>query len=328
MRDNRTLMQRFLSKINIIPITHCWLWTSTINGEGTGVLTYKMKGLQARRVSYKLFRKVPYDNQVIKNICTLKLCVNPNHLIIGTKEELRWPVLERFLEKIEIDIQTECWVWTAALSSDGYGQLRVGKNMQEVHRVSYEFFVGPIPFDKEIDHLCRNRACVNPEHLESVIHRINCERGDPEGNGVRALREVAKKRSEKTHCKYNHPLSGDNLRIRKSGKRVCVMCVKMRNDKKNELNLGEVLNKRKGSYWGVSCNPNKGLINPWIAQYCYRYKIIHLGTFTSAEEAAYAYNVAREYLKPDSKHINNVLEGSVNTKWIVEDRLREKGLIT
>lgn len=71
----------------------------------------------------------------------------------------------------------ECLVWHGPLDDDGYGRTYAGgKSGQLAHRVSYETFVGPIPTGTEIDHTCRNRACVRPEHLEAVPHAVNMAR--------------------------------------------------------------------------------------------------------------------------------------------------------
>jgi hypothetical protein len=85
------------------------------------------------------------------------------------------------------------------------------------HRAAYRLFVGPIPDGYEVDHLCQNRGCVNPDHLEAVPLKENRRRRDtPSGkrhwNG------------KKTHCKNGHPFSGANLAIDANGRRICVSC--------------------------------------------------------------------------------------------------------
>lgn len=100
-----------------------------------------------------------------------------------------------------------CWVWQKTLNG-GYGQFGIkdgsrksGWRTVRAHRYTYELFVGPIPNGLVIDHLCRNRACCNPAHLEPVTNRVNCLRGES------PLAENARK----THCQNGHELSGWNL---------------------------------------------------------------------------------------------------------------------
>ena len=81
----------------------------------------------------------------------------------------------RFWSKVEKT--PTCWLWRGGLHGHGYGQVRWDGRRQKAHRVSYQMFNGPIPDGLELDHLCRTRACVRPDHLEAVTHRTNCLRG-------------------------------------------------------------------------------------------------------------------------------------------------------
>ena len=125
------------------------------------------------------------------------------------------PWRERLWEKV--DKSGDCWVWTASVDGGGYGQIAVNGTVRGVHRISYEETAGPIPDGLEIDHLCRNRRCVRPSHLEAVSHRENILRGI----------SFSAENARKTHCPRGHPLSGSNIlmhRFLRIGKRVCRTC--------------------------------------------------------------------------------------------------------
>lgn len=134
-------------------------------------------------------------------------------------------LLRRFNSKW-ISTPDGCWRWTDVLVANGYGYLgiggRSGRKVQ-AHRLAYELFIGPIPDGLEIDHLCRNRWCVNPDHLEAVTRRTNLLRG----NGQSAVN------FRKTKCSRGHPLSGPkaDVLIDYLGRRVCRVC-RRQNDKK------------------------------------------------------------------------------------------------
>lgn len=105
-----------------------------------------------------------------------------------------------------------CWSWTGAFFRAGYGVIVVEKKHMSAHRYSFLLQNGYLP--KCIDHVCRNRACVNPTHLEDVSQRENVLRGDA----------PAAKNARKSHCKRGHLLAGENLRLTARGHRACKTC--------------------------------------------------------------------------------------------------------
>lgn len=106
-----------------------------------------------------------------------------------------------------------CWIWTGALSSDGYGAFHVDGHCIQAHKFAYEQRGQQVPEGLELDHLCRIRCCVNPAHVEPVSHQLNMLRGAGVGSANAA----------KTHCKRGHPFDEPNTYARKGG-RVCRIC--------------------------------------------------------------------------------------------------------
>lgn len=121
---------------------------------------------------------------------------------------------ERFWSKVRIG--PGCWEWTASRWRNGYGQFGMKGTMRAAHRVAYELSIGPIPEDLEIDHLCRNRGCMNPAHMEPVPHSVNLARS--------SVAEVTRARhAAQTHCKHGHLYDDANTAINR-GRRACRAC--------------------------------------------------------------------------------------------------------
>lgn len=109
-----------------------------------------------------------------------------------------------------------CWVWIAG--GDDYGLFWDGDRTRGAHRIAYEEIVGPIPDGEELDHLCRVRRCVRPDHLEIIDHRTNTTRGV----GFVAANSV------KSVCAHGHPYDLLNTYVNPSGSRECRTCMKDR----------------------------------------------------------------------------------------------------
>lgn len=112
-----------------------------------------------------------------------------------------------------------CWTWQGTLTNKGYGFARRDGRRHPVHRLVYELVNGPIADGLVIDHLCRNRACIKPEHLRAVTLRENTM-------AAHSL-SITAINARKTHCVHGHPLSGDNL-IGTPNRRRCKTCLRDR----------------------------------------------------------------------------------------------------
>lgn len=136
---------------------------------------------------------------------------------------------QRFWAKVDLNgpvmpgMDTPCWVWIGA-KARGYGRFQDGSgSVVQAHRFSYELG-DPIPEGQHLDHLCRNPACVRPNHLEAVSCRTNVLRGV----GASAVNAA------KTECIHGHPLEGENLYVKPSGYRECRTCTRERDRRRSK----------------------------------------------------------------------------------------------
>ena len=136
------------------------------------------------------------------------------------------PAIERFLEKINV-VDSGCWEWTAYRNYGGYGLFWYKNKLLSAHRYSYEFYYYKIPKGLEIDHLCKNPSCVNPNHLEAVTRTENMKRSYPSN-----LR--------KTHCPQGHEYDKVDL----NGYRICTKCRKISKQKYANTPRGKTLRKK------------------------------------------------------------------------------------
>lgn len=116
------------------------------------------------------------------------------------------------------EVPSGCWEWNLRRDRDGYGHTKVAGRSLLAHRASYDAFIGPIPAGMTLDHLCRNKCCVNPDHLEPVSNKENILRSD--GITAQAARQ--------THCRAGHAFDAENTYYPPGGGRHCRMCNRAR----------------------------------------------------------------------------------------------------
>lgn len=115
---------------------------------------------------------------------------------------------DRFWSKV--DKSGPCWLWLASTDGRGYGKINVGGKLVPAHRLSFIWSLGSIPDDKQLDHLCRNHRCVNPNHLEPVTQQVNPLRGET----------IVASHARKTACPLGHPYT----KRRDRNARECRIC--------------------------------------------------------------------------------------------------------
>lgn len=145
-------------------------------------------------------------------------------------DDVRLPkrVREKILPSPDEFQGSPCWIWTGCFSKGGYGRIGVGGKLDYSHRLTFELLRGDIEENLCVDHLCKNRICCNPAHMEVVTRGENVKRGD-----------TGKHNSIKTHCPHGHKYTPKNTVIRK-GNRECKTCVNYRNTKEYRTRNREV----------------------------------------------------------------------------------------
>ena len=225
----------------------CWLWTAHSDPKGYPVFRLAGRMQRGHRVAHTwLVGPIP-PGLVIDHRCRVPSCLNPAHLQAVTNAENMFrrrgspvavgadrrpsgqgwkptgrppgrnptPLPQRLWAKVDKAAPDGCWLWTGA-TKNGYGAVYVGAGRSEpAHRVAYQLLVGPIPVGLVLDHLCRNRRCVNPEHLDPVTHATNILRG----TGYSARNAAV------THCPQGHAYDETNTYLHPMrGQRNCRAC--------------------------------------------------------------------------------------------------------
>lgn len=141
---------------------------------------------------------------------------------------------EKFWDRVSK--QGSCWVWTGEINGWGYGATHVERKHRSAHRVAYEMARGPIPPGMQVDHLCGNKVCVNPDHLEPVTLQENLRRARVAGR----IFDLGVFHKAKTQCPHGHAYVPGNLYLPPRGGRICLTC------KRKHLIAWKLSRKRRG----------------------------------------------------------------------------------
>jgi hypothetical protein len=141
-----------------------------------------------------------------------------DNLLLGLSEShrLRCEAQAYIASRVQIDLTSRCFNWTLSTTHEGYPYACFKTVAIAGHRLSYAAHIGPIPEGLTLDHLCRNRRCVNPWHLEPVTMLENNRRGFY---------------ASKTHCKHGHEYTPENTYRKPNGRRDCRICIRDRQRK-------------------------------------------------------------------------------------------------
>lgn len=137
------------------------------------------------------------------------LGANPSPAILEIFMTKNQPILERFMEKVKVQ-ENGCWAFTSSIGQSGNGRFFFMGRCVDAYKLLYELLVGPVLYSQELHHICKDRSCVNPEHLVPV---------------TRAEHRLL---HLKSHCMHGHALTEDNLVPSLLPKRSCLVCARKR----------------------------------------------------------------------------------------------------
>ena len=228
----KELFENFYSKIKFNESNWCWDWLGSLNSGGYGQFSFQNKTWKSHRMSYMLFKGVIPNDREIDHLCKNRKCCNPEHLrLVSASDNLRnrncnrvgvryitkfgENIEDRIFDKTDIDLITQCWNFNGTPDKDGYGFTTFEYKTYKLHRFSHLLFKGEIPDGFVVDHLCKNRLCCNPEHLEAVSHSENMNRGNTGKNNHQSLKE---------YCPKGHKYTPENTYNNPKGSRECRIC--------------------------------------------------------------------------------------------------------
>jgi hypothetical protein len=174
------------------------------------------------------FRCVPCQNQYNRDHARKRALEKINPELISAFKDIPYEYQARFLRRVEA-LDSGCWLWTGCRHpKSGYGRFWLSRHTDRLaHRLAYVWSGNVIPDTLVIDHLCRNRACVNPDHMEPVTNVENVMRGE----SLWALN------AKKTHCLRGHEFTVENTWISKHNMRHCRECARLRKRESRALRM-------------------------------------------------------------------------------------------